>query len=638
MTQSGDRRRLTGSELGPVFHAAIDGCSSAVVVCDDRGRFLYVNDAACELLGYSREEYLTFDVSRIVAPSEVPRVQREFAEAMANGRFMGDYETVRSDGATRWCRVDASCADGVHLLAFVTDITDQVESRAEIARREGELRAIFDSAQDMIFLKDRDLRYTHLNQAALDYLGMPAHEIVGRTDQEIFERERAGEIEAVDRRVLAGHEDKTLVARGQGEQRRILETIKVPVRDEAGQVVGLCGVTRDLTEVRAMEEQLRQAQKLEAVGRLAAGVAHDFNNLLTPILGYADLLASTLADDAQAQRDLAAIVRAGARARDLTANLLAFSRKQVLDKKPTSLNDVVEATRPMLERLVREDVTIRLRLQDGLGAVRADRGQLQNVLINLTVNSADAMPDGGILTIETQDVRLGSEYVKLHPGAVEGPYVLLAISDTGLGMDEETRRRAFEPFFTTKAVDEGTGLGLATVHGIVKQHGGGIEVYSEPEHGCTVKIYLPLHDGVVSEAEIEAEADRLAGDEHIMLVEDDAAVRQLTEAVLERYGYTVTALSSPAEATRMAAEIVPPPHLLLSDVVMPGMNGAQLHRVLRGTWPELPVLFMSGYTSNIIAHHGVLPEGQRFLQKPFQPVDLLHKIREVLDGQPDSAP
>jgi len=605
-------------------------CPNAIFVGDAQARFTYVNNMACALTGRTRDELLTLTVQDVLTEASRAEAAEHMAKAMREGSAVGEFSVRHLDGSERRCRVDATRVDDDTLLAYVWDVSGHVAAMAAAAKREAQLRAIFDSAQDMIFIKDRDLRYTHANRAALEFLGCSLEEAVGRTDLDLFPGDHAKEIQTVDQRVLAGIDDKTLVMRENRGRQRILETIKMPVRDGDGTVVGLCGVSRDLTEVRRMETQLRQSQQLEAIGRLAGGVAHDFNNLLTPILGYTELLKTSLADDPAAQQDLAAIERAGCRARDLTSNLLAFSRKQVLDRCVVDLNSIIEAAQPMLKRLLRENVQIRLRLQEGLGMVRADLPQIQNVLINLSANAADAMPDGGSMTIETQDVNLGREYIKNHPGITEGQYVMLAVTDTGHGMDSETRRRAFEPFFTTKGVDEGTGLGLATVHGIVNQHRGSVEVYSESDHGTTFKIYLPRTRAEAPEAD-QPERERFMGNERLLVVEDDDSVRQITETVLAKHGYRVTAVASPAAATGLAVDGAEAFDLLVTDVVMPGMNGAQLHRALGDIWPGLPAVFMSGYTANVITHHGVLPEGVRFLQKPFQPVDLLERVRGVLD-------
>ncbi|MDD5720791.1 MAG: PAS domain-containing protein, partial [Candidatus Krumholzibacteria bacterium] len=518
------------------------------------------------------------------------------------------------------------------MFGVLQDITAQKQAETALRESEARLRAIFDSAQDYIFLKDRELRYTHVNQACQELLRRPMAEIVGRTDAELFPPQYVEQIQATDRRVLAGEATRDVYERRLNDETAVVETIKVPVCNDAGEVVGICGVSRDITEVRRLEERLQQAQKMEAVGRLAGGVAHDFNNLLTPILGFADLLLHSHAEDDPRRKDLRAITRAAERARDLTAQLLAFGRKQVLDMKVVDLNDVVRESEPMLRRLLRENIQLNLVLAPALGAVRADVSQLHNVLINLVVNAADAMRDGGTLGIETQNVELDTEYIRAHPGSRPGPHVLLAVSDDGCGMDPETLSIVFEPFFTTKDAHEGTGLGLSTVLGIVQQHQGSITVYSEPKHGSVFKVYLPRVDARPATLPAGGETRPLYGSERVLLVEDDDAVRGLTAAALAKYGYTVVPAATPAAALELLADGIQPCDLLITDVVMPGMNGAQLHRALLGAWSRLPALFISGYTSDIIAHHGILAEGLHYLQKPFTPRDLAAKARQVLDG------
>jgi len=593
------------------------------------------SDRTLEIYGVPPGVQLQFsDAQRQVLPEDRPRLDAALADLVA-GRQPYDLEFGihrLADRALRRIRSVARYdADRRTVFGVLLDITEVSENIAALSRREAPFRAIFDSVSEFIFLKDLDLRYTHINRAALEFLGLDADQVIGMTDADLFPAEQVREIMETDRQVLAGGDQPQRFIRLLGPRRRLLETAKIAVRDDAGDVVGLCGVSRDVTDLRRLEEQLRQSQKLEAIGRLAGGIAHDLNNLLTPILGYSELLKASLADDPAVSRELAAIERSGLRARDLTANLLAFSRRQVLDRRIVCLNDIVAETRDMLRRLLRENIQIRYDLAADLDSVRADSSQLHNVLINLAVNAADAMPDGGLLTIETQNVELDEAHADRHPEALPGPHVLLAVADTGCGMAPDVQRQVFEPFFTTKAVDEGTGLGLATVHGVVKQHGGSIDLYSEPDHGTIFKVYLPRVTGDPAGPDDAGAAADGAGDEEILVVEDDEAVRQLAEAVLVRQGYRVVAVASPSAAITLATERDRPFDLVLSDVVMPGMDGAQLHRTLKNVWPRLPALFMSGYTANVIEHHGVLPEGLRFIQKPFRPQDLVRRVREILD-------
>jgi CheY-like chemotaxis protein len=377
-----------------------------------------------------------------------------------------------------------------------------------------------------------------------------------------------------------------------------------------------------------------QLQKIEAIGKLAGGVAHDFNNVLTVILGLtSDLLETpTGAIPHQVRQDLEEIRLAGERAATLTQQLLAFSRKQIVRPTVLNLNTVVARIEMMLRRLIGENIELRSMLADDLGSVRADAGQIEQVLVNLAVNARDAMPTGGKLTIETANVDLDQAYARGHTSVAPGRYAMVAISDTGIGMSPEVRARLFEPFFTTKEVGKGTGLGLATVYGIVKQSGGNIWVYSELNRGATFKIYLPLVDEPVEAAEpARGAAEAQKGGETVLVVEDEEAVLALARRTLLRDGYTVLAARSAEQALQLAAGHAGPIHLLLTDIVMPGISGQLLARRLAGPHPDMKVIYMSGYTDNAIVHHGVLELGFTLLQKPFTPKALAQLVREVLD-------
>ena len=409
------------------------------------------------------------------------------------------------------------------------------------------------------------------------------------------------------------------------------------VKNAEGRPVGMRGVMMDITAGKEtdraksqLEEELRQAQKIESIGRLAGGVAHDFNNLLTAINGYADLMLEDLADDHRWRGAVTEIRRAGERAADLTGQLLAFSRRQLLQPRVLDLNVLVTESTKMLTRLLGEDIEVITSLDPTLGHVTADAGQLHQIILNLAVNARDAMPRGGQLTIETQNVVLDEE--QLHLSLPPGAYVMLAVSDNGSGMDQETLSRIFDPFFTTKESTKGTGLGLSTVYGIVKQSGGTIFVYSEPGRGTTFKIYLPRSDKAVSATtEPRVEVDTLRGSETVLVVEDEEAVRRLIEQALRKYGYRVIEATNGAEALRVCENHDPPIRLMVTDVVMPGMSGRELAARVREQLPDLRVLYMSGYTDDTVIRHGLLDASMFFLQKPFTPSALARKVRETLD-------
>jgi PAS domain S-box-containing protein len=405
----------------------------------------------------------------------------------------------------------------------------------------------------------------------------------------------------------------------------------VVVADQQGRPIGLRGVTIDITERKRLEEQFRQSQKLEAIGLLAGGIAHDFNNLLTVISGYSDITLRRMREEDPVHRNISEVKKAAERAAGLTRQLLAFSRKQVMQPKVLNLNNVIAELEKMLRRLIGEDVALHTAPQPELGSVKADPGQIEQIIMNLAINARDAMPRGGNLTIETANVYLDDEYARNHIAVTAGPFVLLAISDTGTGMDQETQTRAFEPFFTTKESGRGTGLGLSTVYGIVKQSGGNIWVYSELGRGTTFKIYLPRVDEGAQEYERAESEGATQGTETVLLAEDEEAVRKLARQILEMYGYHVLEAANGGAALLLCERHRGSIQLLITDVVMPEMSGRELADRLARLHPEMKVLFMSGYTDNAVVHHGVLIGETNFIQKPFPTEGLVRKVREVLD-------
>ena len=517
-----------------------------------------------------------------------------------------------------------------HLLARVLRYAVE-RKRGEEALRASEAhhRTILENIGDAVFIADPQGRYLDVNPRACELTGYSRDELLQLTVSDTYPAQDrdaaalrivdvAGGRAAVTERPLLRKDGAILVV--ESNARRLSDG-------------RLLGAVRDITERKRLEEQLRQAQKMEAVGRLAGGVAHDFNNVLTAIFGYADLLNEELPEGHQARQDLDEIRKAAQRASSLTRQLLAFSRQQVLQPMVLSLNDLVEDIQNMLVRLIGEDVQLRLGLSPSAGNVRADAGQIQQVLMNLVVNARDAMPTGGKLLVETANTELTEQYAEAHQPVAPGAYVMLAVSDTGSGMDAETKARIFEPFFTTKEKGRGTGLGLSTVYGIVKQSGGYVWVYSEPGRGTTFKIYLPRVDEPAEPlAPPQREARTLTGTEIILLAEDDEMLRPLSKGLLERLGYRVLEAENAIRALALADAHAGPIHLLVADVVMPGGSGRELARRLANSRPDTRVLYVSGYTDDAIVHHGMLEPGLNFLQKPFTPAALARKVRDVLDA------
>jgi PAS domain S-box-containing protein len=508
------------------------------------------------------------------------------------------------------------------LAAAFNHMTSAVAEReARLRESEERFRTMTESAVDGVVTADAKGDIVSWNRGAQVIFGYAAAEVLGTPLTRLFPERHRDVSQTGLGRTLELHG----LTRAGAEFPMELSLASWETREGSF----LTAIIRDVTARRQLEEQFRQAQKMQSVGRLAGGVAHDFNNLLTVISGHADLVLRDLGPEDPLRRRFSVIQLATARAADLTRQLLAFSRKQVLEPKILDLNAVVEGVEPMLRRLIGEDVELATRPAEGLGHVEADPGQMTQILVNLAVNARDAMPTGGRLTLETDDVELDEEYARRHPEARPGRYVMLAVSDSGVGMDEAIRPHIFEPFFTTKEPGTGTGLGLSTVYGIVKQSNGNIEVYSEPGQGTTFRIYLPRVDRAPETEPVPVPGEH-AGWETILVVEDDEMVRALTCELLQEAGYTVLEARHGGDALDIAQRYHGPIHLLLTDVVMPEMGGRELAGRLAPRRAGMKVLYMSGYTSDAIVHHGVLDEREAFLPKPLTAAVLLAKVREVL--------
>ena len=625
-----------------IVQTAMDGFWMA----DMQGRLLDVNEAYCRMSGYTAQELLALRIPDLDANESAADASAHFAKIVAQGGDRFEARHRRKDGTLFDVEVSAQYQprDGGRFVGFLRDIT--ARKRAEEALRESEY--FFRESQRVAFIGSYKTDFTTdfwESSEVLDQIfGIGRDysrsvqgwlEIVHPDDREMMDRYLRDEV--IAKRTPFDKEYR-IIRKADGEVRWVSEFGDTSF-DADGNILSMIGTIQDITQRKraeaeraTLEAQLRQVQKMESVGRLAGGVAHDFNNMLGVILGHAELALAQVDPAQPLHDDLLAIRSAADHSADLTRQLLAFARKQTVAPKVLDLNETVGSILTMLRRLIGEDIDLLWRPGKHPWRIRVDPSQIDQILANLCVNARDAIAGVGKVTIETETTTFDDAYCALHPGSVPGQYVRLSVSDDGCGMDTDTLLHVFEPFFTTKALGKGTGLGLSTVYGIVKQNHGFINVYSEPEQGTTFTIYLPRHVIEAGQARTtRAPEPASRGHETILLVEDDPAVLNMTTRLLARQGYTVLAAGSPAEAIRVAGEHAAEIHLVMTDVVMPEMNGRDLATKLLALYPNLKRLFTSGYTANVIAHNGVLDEGVHFLQKPFSVHDLAAKVREVLD-------
>lgn len=609
----------------------------------EQGLILEANLTAATLLGVARSALFKQPISRFILKDDQDIYYLHRKKLLETGSTQEcELRLVKPDGILFWVHLTSTVSqadDGTQVCCVtLNEITErkQAEEHLEIFKQ------IVSSTSDGIALLDNDYRYVIVNKAYETFSGRKKDDLIGAKVAEYLG-------ESVFDEQIKPHFDKSLngeTVRFQdwfdypGLDKRFVEVTYYPYIDAMGAISGVVANTRDITEsklaeaeLEKLQAQLRQAQKMEAVGRLAGGVAHDFNNMLGIIIGYTDMLLEQMDPDQPFHADLTEIRKAGERSADLTQQLLAFARKQTVAPKVIDLNEAVESMLNMLFRLIGEDIDTVWIPGEKVWSVKIDPGQIDQILANLCVNARDAIAGVGKITIETGTTVFDEAYCRDHTGFLPGDYTMLAVIDNGCGMDSETMSHLFEPFFTTKKLGKGTGLGLATVYGLVKQNNGFINVYSEPGQGTTFKIYLPRYlakTDSLPEMGVDQPTER--GHETVLLVEDEPAILRMTMTMLEREGFTVMGAGTPGEAIRLAEEYTGHIDLLMTDVVMPEMNGRDLGEKITSLYPGIKILYMSGYPANIIAQQGVLDDGVAFIQKPFSKADMVVKLRGVLDG------
>jgi two-component system, cell cycle sensor histidine kinase and response regulator CckA len=628
--------------LGDVFRIAFEQSAAGISVAAPSGEYLHANLAFCEFVGYSVDELRGLRMSDLMHNDDRGRTT-ELRERMLRGDVVEarwERRYIHKSGLAMWALLTTTLVRDEHgepayFVSQVIDISDRKLAEEALQRAETRSRALIGAMQDVILVLDREGTYLDIAPSANDRLFLPAAELIGRRLHDIFSRDQA--------EVFLKHIYQALDTNAPVEmaydleirgERIFFEATVSPLPDDRVVIVA-----RDVTErlkteraLRESEDQLRQAQKMEAVGQLAGGIAHDFNNLLMAIMSNAELAALELNADSPAGSHIDEIKSASRRARSLTQQLLAFSRKQMLQPRVLDMNSVVGEAEQILRRLIGENITMSVALEPALGQVRADPGQLVQVLVNLAVNARDAMPRGGQLTIESMNRDVGAAETRAHRGLREGRYVALQVRDSGVGMDVDTKARIFEPFFTTKPPGQGTGLGLSTVYGIVKQSGGYIAVDSAPGSGTIFTILLPrvFEASEPTAVVVPLDVPATASGGTVLLVEDEAAVREATKRMLRKYGFNVIEAKHGQDALLLWEREGKSVDVVLTDVVMPAMGGAELARTLRETNPHLRVVFMSGYTQGTLELSSMDEAATRFLPKPFTADQLVGTLRDLI--------
>ena len=622
--------RASEARYRTLFEHAPDG----ILITDSESRLLDANPSTCQMLGYARDELIGLHASAIVCEAEIPEIPSAVRAISSASSYSREWRLRRKDGSIFSAEVIATTMPDGNLLEMIRDVSERNSAVEALRTAEERMRFALQNAEVGIWDMDHATGVIRWSETLEAQYGVPVGTF-GGTFENFVERvhpdDRESVLETIEKARAGGGDFSILnrTIRSDGKIRWLSSTGRI-LLGEHGEPARSVGISLDVTERRTLEAQYQQAQKMEAIGHLAGGVAHDFNNLLTAILGYCELLLSEVDPADPRHADIGEIHKAGTRAAGLTRQLLAFSRRQIIEPTQLDLNVVVTEVREMLDRLIEENIEVILHLGPTLAPVQADRGQIEQIVMNLAVNARDAMPGGGTLTIETANAELDEHDATTHFSVKPGAYVALTVSDTGTGMTPEVQARLFEPFYTTKEVGKGTGLGLATIHGIVTRSGGSARVISEVGKGSSFTVYLPRADAgePVETAPLPVVRPR-GGGETVLVVDDAAELLELTSRLLERQGYKILAASNANEALQLFEqhEVI---DVILTDVVMPGASGPDLISQLIQRRPTLKVIYMSGYTEEAIVHHGVLNPGIAFLHKPFSSDALGQKLREVL--------
>lgn len=622
-------------QRGQARYLSMVAALGEIITLNDRHGEIIRGQNWTEVTGQSYEDAINNGWASLIHPEDIALVQERWTHGLRTQEpVTNNFRLLRADG--QWRRMHSRTIPVRDASGAVVEWVGVIKDETEMRHADELLRSVLDNALDVILSVSANGNIESFNRAGERLFGYEPSEVIGHSVGLLIPDTQANAADGAlpwylnDMKNGLATVERQVVGRHKDGGRLPLEMAFASF--ELNNAQHFTGILRDLTERSALEAQLRQSQKMEAFGQLAGGVAHDFNNLLTIIIGCSDLMLPSLPRGDGSHELLTDIRTAGERAAALTRQLLAFSRRQMLEPKVVNLNETVTDVEKMLRRLIGEDVTLASNLDAALQRVRVDPGQIEQVLVNLAVNARDAMPHGGRLTIETRNVVWTEEYCRLHLGYMPGRYVMISMTDTGVGMPPEVKRRAFEPFFTTKGAGQGTGLGLATVFGIVRQSGGQVTVQSEVGVGTSLQVYLPAFE---QSAEVEVPRENVdavrMGSETVLLVEDEDAVRKVAKRALESHGYHVVEAASGADALRLMAQSDLQVDIVVSDVVMPGMSGRQLAEHVRASRPDIRLLFMSGYTDDAIVRHGIVKANEAFLQKPFSPSALARKVREVLD-------